>query len=206
MPNPRGRPPQTHCKRGHSLDDAYILGSGSRSCRVCARERQTEYNRVRGLKPRPSPKIDKTPIVLAYAAGIIDGEGSVMIRLLKKKGHTVARYHNLVVCVSSTDYPLCEWMQAHFGGTISTPSRPTNNWKAAWKWQLLSRHAEEFLRAVRPYLVIKDRHADIGLALRESTTSVGRAHKIPDELIAYRESLRQQLRALTSRTTPIEEP
>ena len=37
-----GRPRQTHCKWGHSLDDAILLRSGQRKCRQCYRESQTE--------------------------------------------------------------------------------------------------------------------------------------------------------------------
>lgn len=33
----------THCKRGHSLDDAYQYGSGPRNCRQCAALRQRRY-------------------------------------------------------------------------------------------------------------------------------------------------------------------
>lgn len=33
---------QTHCKHGHSLEDAYITKAGSRSCRVCRRLSKTK--------------------------------------------------------------------------------------------------------------------------------------------------------------------
>lgn len=37
------RPPQTHCWQGHPLtpDNVYVLGSGSRACKTCARQRRS---------------------------------------------------------------------------------------------------------------------------------------------------------------------
>ncbi len=43
---------QTHCKRGHSLEDAHILSRGRRDCRVCrklrADRRTSQYRKVHG--------------------------------------------------------------------------------------------------------------------------------------------------------------
>lgn len=39
---PGPRLPRTHCKRGHSLADAYVSKHGSRNCRVCIRLRKQE--------------------------------------------------------------------------------------------------------------------------------------------------------------------
>jgi hypothetical protein len=43
---------QTHCKRGHSLEDAHILRNGARDCRICrklrASRRTLEYRKVHG--------------------------------------------------------------------------------------------------------------------------------------------------------------
>lgn len=125
-----------------------------------------------------------------------------MIRLGKKKPHLPNRYHSLAVTLTSTDRAIIEWLQEHFGGTCNPNGRTHENQKikSAWKWQLLSRHAEMFLRAVRPYLLIKAPQADVGLALR-ATAGRGRATPVTAELITYRESLKQEMHRLNRRGT-----
>lgn len=43
---------QTHCRKGHSLEDAHITKKGSRDCRICrkmrADSRTPEYRRIHG--------------------------------------------------------------------------------------------------------------------------------------------------------------
>lgn len=43
---------QTHCKYGHSLDDAYILSGERRDCRICRKQRNAarthEYRQAHG--------------------------------------------------------------------------------------------------------------------------------------------------------------
>lgn len=142
---------------------------------------------------------------LAYAAGIFDGEGSVVIRSMKKKGEDVARYHNVSVSVTSTDTILTDWLSATFGGRVAANHKENaaRNYKDAWKWQLLSQQAENFLRAVHPYLKIKVRQADVAFRLRK-TTGAGRATPVTDELFSHRESLKAEMKALNRRGRPAE--
>lgn len=37
------KPKKTHCKRGHSLEDAYQLASGKRQCRTCAKNSAKDW-------------------------------------------------------------------------------------------------------------------------------------------------------------------
>lgn len=54
FPFGKPRPPKTHCKRGHPLDDknTYVHPNGSRKCRTCVRDRQNELARRRREEPR----------------------------------------------------------------------------------------------------------------------------------------------------------
>jgi HNH endonuclease len=44
---------QTHCKRGHSLAEAYINAKGYRCCRVCRRLHHATYRARKAARPLP---------------------------------------------------------------------------------------------------------------------------------------------------------
>jgi len=130
-----------------------------------------------------------------------------MIRFLKKKGQTEHKYHALAVSITSTDRPLVDWLAETFGGRVTQNHRENaaRNYKDAWKWQLLSRHAAAFLQAVRPFLRLKGPQADLAFELR-ATTGRGRSVVVTDELFAHRERIRADLHTLNRRgRNPIEE-
>ena len=206
-------PKRTHCKKGHSLVDAYksprkyvSKKTGQETeyveliCRICALEKSSARNRARGHKSRPTPVMPTDRTIIAYAAGIFDGEGTVGIRLLRKSGHQEKRYHSVMIAVTSTELALTDWLQAHFGGNVNQNHRENaeRNYKDAWKWTLFARHAAAFLEAVRPYLIIKEHQARVALELRDEMGN-GRNTPITPELFAHRESLRQQLKSLNRR-------
>jgi len=56
----KGRPPATHCRAGHPLDDAYLIG-GRRFCRVCQSARSMKYWEKK--KARTVLSADSRPII-----------------------------------------------------------------------------------------------------------------------------------------------
>jgi hypothetical protein len=210
------REPHDLCKHGHSLADAYLYERTytsrktgaqtlyiTRVCRECARLRGVAHSRKIGQRARPTPVMPTDKVLLAYAAGIFDGEGSVGIRLIKKKGATEAKYHSVTVSITSTDTALTDWLQCHFGGRVNQNHRENadRNYKDAWKWLLLARHAAAFLEAIRPYLIVKAHQARVALELRD-LVGAGRATPVTPELFARREALRLELKALNRRGRP----
>lgn len=161
----------------------------------------------RSITPYTPPEMPTDPTVLAYAAGLFDGEGSIAITCSKSSNASGKRYHALTIRVTSTDPRATDWLLANFGSYVS-PQKTPDGHKPAFTWQSRAMHAERFLRAIRPYLIIKAAQADLGLLLRE-TKQVSRGSSaggqrgspaiITDELFAYRESLRQQVMALNRR-------
>jgi hypothetical protein len=130
----------------------------------------------------------------AYAAGLVDGEGCIWI------ARTV-RYRNpsyfLGVYIANTDWRMIDWMHAHFGGTIrNRPPDPRANRRQVFYWQVLAGKAVAFLEQVQPWLVIKSREAELGIALqrRVSAWPKGYAPLTPDE-IEQRDALRRELHA-----------
>jgi LAGLIDADG-like domain len=90
-----------------------------------------------------------TDVEAAYAAGILDGEGSIALTRNRK-----GRWPSPQVSVASNDRELLEWLRERFNGSISkkTPRQPSHS--VSYDWKLTERRALRFLQAVRPYLII----------------------------------------------------
>lgn len=98
---------------------------------------------------------------LAWAAGIVDGEGSINLRQAPSRG-----YWELRVAVGNTDPRMVVLLREMFGGSVST-YQPKGNRRLLWKWHVSNRLAEKCLRQIMPWLVTKKDQADLGLRSRE---------------------------------------
>jgi len=147
-------------------------------------------------------------VVLAYAAGLMDGEGCIQIlRWYSKKNKR--HYHRLDVSIGQKDMRPLLWLKEHFGGRIQ------DNWTIKKKtfahWKLTDKNAEIFLRLIRPYLILKGEQADVAFAYRLTikkkmgnmrvTGQWGRAafqHLVPntDALDLERDEFRKRLQDL----------
>jgi hypothetical protein len=135
--------------------------------------------------------------VLAYVAGVFDGEGSVSITCAQQ------RYHTLRVEIVNTNPMLMQWLVEKMGGKI-TPLRQNQGLgtKPVFAWILRNLNAEVFLREVLPYLIVKREQAELALAFRAIRTArvrKGRWPTVTEEAIVERESIRHQLRAVNGR-------
>lgn len=96
--------------------------------------------------------------IASYTAGIIDGEGAIMIRC--KKYSDISPYYKGVnyqghITATSTCYEVIEWLHVHFRGSIGE-HKTTNRNKRAWRWYICSKSdIESFIRIIFPYLIIK---------------------------------------------------
>ena len=96
------------------------------------------------------------PTDAAYIAGLIDGEGSLILYLHRR---TVTPR----VTVGMTDRPLLEWLESTTEcGTISCqlPRDPLKH-KIAYQWKPGIKDLGYFLEQLRPYLRLKAPQADI---------------------------------------------
>ena len=107
---------------------------------------------------------------LAYLAGIIDGEGSIML-WMNKDPHKSGQF-NLRVNVSSTDKCLTDWLFENFGGhcyECNAPSRQCQpNWKKQYLWSVSRPNLLQFLKDIYPYLVIKKERCEVAIKFRET--------------------------------------
>ena len=95
-------------------------------------------------------------MINAYAAGIVDGEGCIMIT---KVGVSYAP----LVTVSNTNFELMEELHKTYGGKIYKISKPKNklHWKDSWQWRIHWSYAVDFLKEIYPFLIIKKKQADL---------------------------------------------
>ncbi len=86
---------------------------------------------------------------IAWAAGIIDGEGFVGFTKNRNSKRPMAD-------VSNTDTRILYELQKYFGGKIYEQRRTTHprpNHKPCWVWRLAGRKVCPFLEMIEPYLI-----------------------------------------------------
>lgn len=94
---------------------------------------------------------DEKTLNLAYAAGLIDGEGTITLTIRKSKtGNKEYRYP--VISVSSTTIELLDFMKMHYGGSIVMHKTYKAHHKEAHQWRLRGKSAVEFCGMIHPFL------------------------------------------------------
>jgi|SRR5882762_796459 len=102
-----------------------------------------------------------------YAAGIIDGEGSIVLnrgqRIAPKTG---TKYYQYVyrVSVVNTDIRLIEWLHKTFGGSLLPLKKTGKRHKKTYLWHITKTQTiVEFLNIVAPFLKMKQEQAHLML-------------------------------------------
>jgi len=128
---------------------------------------------------------------LAYAAGIIDGEGCIHIARTKNPQMVGGIVYFLLVRVGTTDGVIPQHLLSIFGGSI------VNRHRRQQVWQATGAHAEAVLLAVLPYLVLKKPQAELALEFRETFGSPGPG--LTDDVRDLRQDLYERLRGMKTR-------
>lgn len=96
----------------------------------------------------------------AYAAGIVDGEGSVSV--LRRKSNRAS--YGVNVRVSMIDQDSILWLLGVFGGSYDT-SNKTKSGNTIHRWTVHCRKAADFLELILPYLKLKRSRAEAAIKL-----------------------------------------
>lgn len=149
------------------------------------------------------PNPDFAPTDLAYAAGIIDGEGSILISQMMPNGRDrKSPYIQARVTVAMSDPRVPQWLADTFGGKASTSHSPSKqNNKPVTVWRLNSNAAADFCALIRPYMRLKHRQADLLCELLANPVITvnregGRGNRLTQEEIALRLDYWERMRAL----------
>lgn len=111
------------------------------------------------------------PTDLAWAAGIIDGEGCIWTRWPKRS--------NVCVEVKMIHKPTIIRLSKIFGGRVSEAHERRRGRRTQWRWWADTRVAQRVLDQTIPFLVTKRMQARCALGLIESSsrTAEGRAKR-----------------------------
>jgi intein/homing endonuclease len=131
---------------------------------------------------------------LVYLAGLIDGEGCISIGV--RRDH---KGHRLSLQITNTSRWVLEWIKLLFEGCLNY-SRRTKG-KDIWQWCVVGQKACSILDAVRPYLKIRHKQADIAISFYglQKERKVCRDKQLGNINFEKRINLLQQLTALNKR-------
>ena len=97
-----------------------------------------------------------SPLVLAYAAGVIEGDGTICI--------SESSYAHTSVYVSNGNLRLLEWLKLNIGGWVSEKSCPSQMGRSPqFQWKLSSGDTGRFCGLILPYLVGKRRQGELAV-------------------------------------------
>lgn len=122
---------------------------------------------------------------VAYLAGLFDGEGCVHI----DKAHTLR-----CVVGMTTDGPI-EKLHDRFGGSTGLKLGTHLNQRDQYRWSVSGKSAYEFLKTIRPYLTVKNRHADLAMEFWEGKRKYGDSvpRRVPEAEKEVREKFRTRM-------------
>ena len=146
-------------------------------------------------------------LLLAYLAGVIDSDGYISIKRSTYAARVLGKNWNPqyqeMVGIKQVSPEAVDLLKAAFGGYRYVERPSARNGRPLHGWQGTNLIAAKALSALRPYLRIKARQADIALRLRVSKDSkVARLRGSPAKrkqaasVITERERLFAEVRAL----------
>jgi hypothetical protein len=97
--------------------------------------------------------------------------------------------------VCNTDARLIEWLHKVVGKGSVARERPRPNRRTQYTWIISSKEAEDFLREIYPYLVIKKEQADVVFKFRE-TFGKGQRIAMSPETLRQRQAHQDELQRL----------
>lgn len=120
----------------------------------------------------------------AYIAGIIDGEGSIMLTRFHKN-----QYHSPCVSISSTDIELLEWIKktTGMGKIINKKNYNEEKHKNSYTYRVIYDDALSLLREIEPYLVIEQKKLRAQHILNNYKQITPRNGRYSDELRKLKE-------------------
>ena len=153
-----------------------------------------EFNKIRERYKQ------KDDLLLAYLAGIIDGEGCIGIECMaphQKKDGTWIRKHNYYtprLTVINTSQEIMTLLSHFFIGGIFDKRKEIPGRKICYRWHIFGENLEYAIKCLLPYLIIKKEQAELAIKFRETVGKTG--WYVSEETLAIRHNLYQQCKKL----------
>ena len=132
---------------------------------------------------------------LAYAAGIIDGEGTIGIVRASPKGRAKTPSVYVQVTLANLNEWLVRWVHSEFGGCICEGKRLGR--PPIWRWTITHKRAIAFIAKIVPYLKIKKAQ---GLVAIEFQKTKGWSCNKNEDYIKHELRFWQDMRKLNTHT------
>ena len=133
-----------------------------------------------------------TELEKAYAAGLFDGEGCIMIDKPRRgKGHT------LVITLAMRESVAVAWLRERWPGSFRPTTKRPKEREAftCWYWRRYTSAAAAFLSDILPYLLTKQTQAQLAIKF-QSHKSFKFGRRLSDDVLSLDESYRTRLLAL----------
>lgn len=130
---------------------------------------------------------------LGWAAGCIDGEGTIGIYKRSSRVAIEGKGLFLHVSICNTDIRMPLKLRELFGGNFSNCTKDKRpNRRPLFIWTITGRHATAVLKKIKPFLVIKKEQAEIGIAFAATMSSRGPlSEEVRQQRIALSENVKQ---------------
>ncbi len=134
------------------------------------------------------------PLHLAWAAGIVDGEGSILLQLTYYKDNPS---YSPLIRVEMTHEETISRLRRIFGCGGSYSRQGKENWKATHTIQVNGRESIHVAKRLLPYLVTKRRQAELIIQFSEQCQNGGGMEKtISPEVQTLRTIIYDELKLL----------
>ncbi len=144
--------------------------------------------------------------IIAYAAGIFDGEGYVDIYSASTSKASKSPSLYLRVVISQKDGLVMNWLQDNFGGYVNLSRRDGNY---IYRWDIRSKAAFRFLSLIYPFVLIKKEQVKLALQFEEvkgkyldTLKGYQGFRKLSDKEIQERIKIKDNLKKLKKIYTP----
>jgi hypothetical protein len=132
--------------------------------------------------------------VLAYFAGLFDGEGCINVTEVKPRPGRCSPTFQTLAQVSMTDRRSLDLLMDSFGGSIRLASK--KGARPIWIWRVYHKTAKQFLEAILPYLVVKKLQAELLIELENGVPGRGIQKRLSDGEIERRRRIKDKICAL----------
>jgi hypothetical protein len=138
--------------------------------------------------------------LVAYAAGIFDGEGTVSISRIRERKGTVDHSPRMSIIVVQKVPCSLDLLIELFGGKRHKVTR-RNRLHDYWRWVLTAKRAADALTEMLPYLREKREQAYAAIEFQDHMNAVHhhRGNPIPEEVKRYRQQMAEYVSALKRR-------
>lgn len=143
--------------------------------------------------------IDNT--ILAYVAGLLDGEGSIGISLkkkgtvyIRKKGYTrKTDKYSLHIQIGNTNRKVIEWLKDIFGGQFQIVKHKDCRGEKFFAWHLYTNKAYNLLNCILPYMKIKRKQCELAVEFQKEIIKFKGCKHIPKLSLSKRKTIKEYI-------------